>query len=226
MYIGSVAMTVFWSVYLHVSWAARARLPEDAPARFLLIVLPSTYLLLVVLAGWEGIPWFRLDLAGLLVLDGVTLVLWIASALLFALARRVPRGFRAILVTYNLVAVLAVSGVWVLRLWPTLLERARSLLEQGRSLDILSFSWLRGGSRAQAGSEQDLAAMLNRILIAALGYIPIAVVRMAYGSGKRRKMAQEISVLRRRMDVLESTLERRSASEPQPEGTREPEGGA
>ena len=72
IYVATAGLAVAWSVWNYFLWGGRAGLAEDSPFRFLNIIGPSAYFLLIVLAGWQHVKSVRLDLVGLVVLDALT----------------------------------------------------------------------------------------------------------------------------------------------------------
>lgn len=73
IYITSVLITILWSVWNYRLWTTKAQLREESIFRFVLIMGPSAYLLVCLLAGWRGGAGLRLDLLGIIVLDIVML---------------------------------------------------------------------------------------------------------------------------------------------------------
>ncbi len=204
IYVGTVALTVVWSVYLHTTWSTRAKLAEEAGARFLLIVGPSSYLLATVLSGWEEITEIRLDLIGLVFLSVIILLAWLVLLIYFA-ARHTndTHGYRIMLVLYNVASLLVVAGCWALRLFPDLRTAVMGFVTQGRDIDFFSFAWV---ALTPEKHQQDLPSMLNKILIAMLSYVPISLIRIAYGNSKRKKIVQEVEILRQRIISMEKHL--------------------
>ena len=204
IYVGAVALTVVWSVYLHTTWSTRAKLTEDAGGRFFLIVGPSSYLLATVLSGWQEITEMRLDLIGLVLLSGIILLTWLVLLIYFA-ARHTDdtQGYKIMLVLYNTASILVVAGCWSLRLIPPFREAVMGIVEESRTIDFFSFAWVALDTRSR---EQDLSSMLNRILIALLSYVPISLIRIAYGNRKRKRIVQDVDALRQRVISLEKHL--------------------
>jgi hypothetical protein len=205
IYVGAVALTVVWSVYLHTTWSTRAKLTEEAGGRFFLIVGPSSYLLATVLSGWQEITEMRLDLVGLVLLGAIIILTWLVLLIYFA-ARHTDdtQGYKIMLVLYNVTSILVVAACWSLRLIPPFREWVMGLVEESRSIDLFSFAWV---AMDTEGREPNLTSMLNRILIALLSYVPISLIRIAYGNRKRKRIVQEVDALRQRVISLEKHLQ-------------------
>ena len=77
------------------------------------------------------------------------------------------------------------------------------IVEESRTIDFFSFAWVALDTRSR---EQDLSSMLNRILIALLSYVPISLIRIAYGNRKRKRIVQDVDALRQRVISLEKHL--------------------
>ena len=222
IYAGAVVLTVLWSVYLHVTWSSRAGFPEEAGARFFLIVGPSSYLLAAVLSGWQRSAAVRLDLIGLVLLSVITILIWAVMLAYFALRHTDDtRGYRMLLILYNVGALLVVAGCWTVRLFPPVLIRITSLAEQSKSLNFFSFAWV---GLNPTNKERDLVSMLNKTLIALASYLPISLIRMAYGNSKRRKIMEQVRLLSERLERLEQRLQRESR-EKEREGEEAPSHG-
>ena len=204
LYIGTAIVTVLWSVWIYLSWQERARLREDSGFRVLLIVAPSSYFLLVSLSGWATISDFRVDLAALVVLDAITVGCGLVLGILILLTKVDQRGaYVALLVIYNAAALMTVAATFVIRHHPPLIARLASIVGQWGKLDFFSFTWLGAG---QGGGQPDLVGMLNKMLIALLSYIPIAVVRSVGSARQRRRLLREVASLRARVDSLEQRV--------------------
>ena len=204
VYLITAAVTVIWSVWIYLWWESRAGLAEETALRLFLIVAPSTYFLLIAISGWSGVPDFRLDLAGLILLDCVTVV----SAILLSTLLRFPRvnhrqAYLVILTLYNLIAIVEIVFVYVVRNTPSLTVRVASFVGEWQRIDLLSFSWLGGPERP---AQSDLVGLLNKILIALLSYIPVSIIRYIGSVRLRRKLERELNMLKARVDSLEQQI--------------------
>ena len=207
LYLGTAVIAILWSVWIYLSWEGRARLREDSGFRIVLIIAPSSYFLLIALSGWSSIADFRLDLAALVVLDAVTLLCALALGILSGLARAdARRGYLALLVVYNAAAILTVGAAFIIRSHSTLIMKLAAIVGQWGRLDFFSFSWL---GEDEATRRPDLTGLLNKIFIALLSYIPIAVVRAVGSARQRRRVLRELKALRERVDSLEQRLSER-----------------
>jgi len=72
LYICTAALTVAWSVYTYIAWTDKERRGEYVVGRFFLMIGPSAYFLLLILAGWSRVRELRLDLVGIAALDVLT----------------------------------------------------------------------------------------------------------------------------------------------------------
>jgi len=201
LYAGTGLLTVTWSVWAYLSWADHAGLPEGSGARFLLILGPSSTFLLLALAGWQRAGLLRLDLVGIVAFDVLTLAVWLALLLCRWLRIREYRKlYTFALVLYNGAALALILLAYLIKLFPPLLIRFTGLMRQLSRLDFFHFAWI--GLDPQT-HERDLVAMLNRVLIALLSYLPVALIRAAYLSRQRRKMAEDLESLKTRLEKLE-----------------------
>ena len=119
IYLGTALVTVVWSVWIYLAWLDRGGLPEDSPRRWLAMFAPSAYFLLMALAGWRHARVLRLDLAGLVALDGLTLLCALALLLLRGFRGRLGRrGYSRVLLAYHCAAVLLLLVFHLTRAFP------------------------------------------------------------------------------------------------------------
>ncbi len=204
VYLITAAITIIWSVWIYLWWESRAGLSEETALRLFLIVAPSTYFLLIAISGWAGIRDFRLDLAGLIFLDCVTILAGIFLSTLLRFPRVNHRhAYLVILTLYNLVAILEIAFVYVVRNTPSLMVKVASIAGEWQRIDFLSFSWLGGPERS---AQSDLVGLLNKILIALLSYIPVSIIRYIGSVRLRRKLERELSTLKAKVDRLEQQM--------------------
>jgi len=207
LYVATAAMAIAWSVYTYIIWSERERRGEYVVGRFFMLVGPSAYFLLLILAGWSRDKSLRLDLIGIALLDAVTAVCWlsllVARAVRSADPRRATAGF---LVAYHILAGLLVLGVLLVRAFPPLRIPLASWVQQGLHTDFLRLAW--SGLNPEA-RQQDVGAMANKVLIALLSYIPISLIRSILVnrqiSRQRRDMYRELKELKDRVAELERT---------------------
>lgn len=205
IYLSTAAITVPWSVWIYLWWESRAGLDEETGLRLILIVAPSSYFLLIAVSGWAGLPSFRLDLAGLVLLDGMTIIAAIfMSALLKFPKVNHRQAYLIILTLYNLFAIVEIVVLYVVRNSPTLLVRAAALAGEWQRINVLSFSWLGGQEQS---SQPDLVSLLNKILIALLSYIPVSIIRYISSVRLRRKLERELASLKTKVDRLERQVQ-------------------
>lgn len=207
IYLTTAAITVVWSVWIYLWWESRAGLSEETGLRLVLIVAPSTYFLVIAVSGWTGLPDFRLDLAALVLLDGVTVVAGIFLSTLLRFPKVNHRqAYLVILALYNLFALGEIVFVYAVRNSPALMIRVASLAGEWQKLNFLSFSWL--GS-PELSKQPDLIGLLNKILIALLSYIPVSIIRYIGSVRLRRKLERELSSLKSKVDRLEQQIAER-----------------
>jgi hypothetical protein len=173
--------------------------------RFFLIIGPSAYFLLLILAGWSRVRELRLDLVGIAGLDVLTAGCWLGLLLALAFRPRDPkRTLAGFLVVYHVLAVLLVLGVFLVRSFPPLRILLATWLDQGLRLQFLRFAWKELNPEAR---QQDLASMANKVLIALLSYIPVSLVRSILVnrqiSRQRRETYRLIEELKQRLEELE-----------------------
>jgi len=205
LYIGTAILTIAWSVWTYLTWSDRARLEDYTGKRFYLIASPSSYFLLLALAGWQRVQMIRLDLIGLAVYDILIVLCWILLLIARSLkASQFKKMYIRLLVVFNIVAVLLVGGVFLIRLFPPLLIRISDFINQGIRLDFFKFAWIGLDPETH---ERDFISMANKILIALFSYIPITVLRTLYThrqiSRQRRWVTMEINALKRKIEQLE-----------------------
>ena len=205
LYICTAALTVAWSVFTYIAWSDKERRGEYVVGRFFLMLGPSAYFLLLILAGWSRVQELRLDLVGIAVLDVLTAACWLGLLLARALrpgsSKRTLAGF---LIAYNVLAGVLLLGVFLVRSFPPLRIPLASWLGQGLRLEVLRFAWEELDPEAR---QQDLASFGNKVLIALLSYIPISLLRSILVnrqiSRQRRDMYREIAELKKRLEELE-----------------------
>jgi hypothetical protein len=206
LYIGTAILTIAWSVWTYLTWSDRSRLEDYTGKRFYLIASPSSYFLLLALAGWQRIQVIRLDLIGLAVYDILIVLCWILLLIARGLkASQFKKLYIRVLAVFNIVAVLLVGGVFLIRLFPPLLIRVSDFITQGIRLDFFKFAWIGLDPETH---ERDFISMANKILIALFSYIPITVLRTLYThrqiSRQRKWVTTEINALKRKIEQLEN----------------------
>lgn len=206
LYVITALLAIAWSVYTYILWSERERRGEYVVGRFIHIIGPSGYFLLLVLAGWSRSLTLRLDLISLAIYDALIVVCWVglllAQWLRRADARRALLGF---LVTYHVLSILLVLGVYLLRLFPPLLIPIASWINQVLRLEFFRFAWMAVNPETH---QQDVGFMANRVLIALLSYIPISLIRSILVNRQiarqRREMHRELEDLKKRVAELEN----------------------
>jgi hypothetical protein len=159
----------------------------------------------LVLAGWSRSQVLRLDLIGLAVYDALIVVCWVglllASWLRSAEPRRMLLGF---LVSYHVLAIALILGVYLVRLFPPLLIPISSWISQVLRREFFHFAWVAVNPETH---QQDVASMANKVLIALLSYIPISLIRSILVNRQiarqRREMYRELEDLKKRVEELE-----------------------
>jgi hypothetical protein len=205
LYLCTAALAVAWSVYTYIAWTDKERRGEYVVGRFFLIIGPSAYFLLLILAGWSKVQELRLDLVGIAALDVLTAGCWLGLLLARAVRPKDPkRNLSGFLVTYHVLAGLLVLALFLVRSFPPLRIPLAAWLYQALRLDFLRFAWTGLNPEAR---QQDLASLGNKVLIALLSYIPISLARSILAnrqiSRQRREMHREIEELKKRLEELE-----------------------
>jgi hypothetical protein len=206
IYVVTVLLAIAWSVYTYIRWSERERRGEYVVGRFIHIIGPSGYFLLLVLLGWSRSLVLRLDLISLAIYDAVIVVCWLGLLLAQWLrrsdSRRTLLGF---LVAYHVLSILLVLGVCLLRLFPPLLIPITSWVNQVLRLEFFRFAWVAVNPEAR---QQDVASMASKVLIALLSYIPISLFRSILVNRQiarqRREMYRELEDLKKRVAELEN----------------------
>jgi hypothetical protein len=212
LYICTAALTIAWSVYTYIAWTDKERRGEYVVGRFFLIIGPSAYFLLLILAGWSRVQELRLDLAGIAALDVLTAGCWLALLVALAVRPKDPkRTLAGFLIAYNILAGLLVLMVFLVRYFPPLRILLGTWIDQGLRLEFLRFAWTELNPEAR---QQDLSSMGSKVLIALLSYIPISLLRTILVnrqiSRQRREMYRALEELKKRVEELE----RRGRPEP------------
>ncbi len=199
IYLGTAGITVLWSVWIYLWWLDKARLPDESAARMVLIVAPSSYFLLAALSGWAAESSFRLDLAGLVALDALTVLSAVFLAIFAGALRAGRRGaYLTVLVVYNAVAIAIVAASYLVHGRPVVLRRLAS------EANLLGRINLLGGIR-----QPDFAELLSKLFLAVVSYLPVSVIRLLGSVRQRRRMARELQILRSRVEEVERRLAER-----------------
>jgi hypothetical protein len=206
LYIGTAILTIAWSVWTYLTWSDRSRLEDYTGKRFYLIASPSGYFLLLALAGWQRVQMIRLDLIGLAVYDVLIVLCWIILLISRGLkSSQFKKMYISVLAAFNIIAVLLVTGVFLIRLFPPLLIRVTNFINQGVRLEFFKFAWIGLDPETH---ERDFVSMANKILIALFSYIPITVLRTLYTHRQiirqRKWITMEINELKRKIEQLEA----------------------
>ena len=206
LYICTAALTVAWSVFTYIAWTDKERRGEYVVGRFFLIIGPSAYFLLLILAGWSRVQALRLDMIGIAALDVLTAVCWLGLLVARVVRSRDPkRTLAGFLITYHILAGLLVVGVFLVRSFPPLRIPISAWIDQGMRLDFLRFAWKELNPEAR---QQDLSSMGSKVLIALLSYIPISLLRTILVnrqiSRQRREMYRALEELKKRVEELEA----------------------
>jgi hypothetical protein len=114
------------------------------------------------------------------------------------------KNYIRILILYNVLTILLVTALHIIKYFPPLLIPITNLLVQGQRLDFFRFAWLGLDPETH---DRDLISMLNKILIALLSYLPIAFIRALIQARQRRRIVEELTLLRRRIEELEQSHE-------------------
>jgi hypothetical protein len=188
-------------------WSEKAGLPDDSGMRFFYIIAPSSFLLIIILSGWEHAVSIRLDIIGLLFLSGTTVLSALTLTILLYLLRVHPKtSYLSALAIYTILSILTAGGVHLIKLYPPLLIRLTGFLQTLSKLDFFSFAWVGLDSGTQ---QQDVVGMLNKIIIAFFTYLPVTLVRFIYISRKQRELKRQLDGLKKKVDNLEE--ERKSS---------------
>jgi hypothetical protein len=203
IYLTTALLAVIWSVQIYLNWHQKAGLAEDSGWRFFLIIAPSSYFLLTALAAWEKALYIRLDIIGLIIIDLFTLICWAALVIIGRIRHiNFRKNYIRILLFYNIFTILLVTALHIIKYFPPLLIPLTNLATQGQRLDFFRFGWLGLDPETH---DRDLVSMLNKILIALLSYLPIAFIRALLQARQRRRIVEQLNLLRRRIEELEQS---------------------
>ncbi len=206
IFLATAGVTVLWSVWSYFFWSEKVRVSEESPLRFVILIAPSAYFLLLVFTGWQREANIRLDLIGMILLVGFSLVGFLASLITGKMRKESRRNASIVVyVIYNLLGIATVAGAYIARSNPLVLIRLTALAERFREMEMLSFAWVNLDTEQQ---QQDLLVFLNRVLIAVLSYLPIAMLRFLSGARQRRRILRELDGLKRRLEAIEGRVNR------------------
>lgn len=205
LYIVTLVMTVWWAVSMYNLWESAAKLREDSIFRFLLIIGPATWFVVIAAAGWEVAEYIRLDVIGLVAFNALIVII---GGLLFILRRvfsqHTQRIYVISVIVFNVLALLIALFAHLIKFFPPLLIGLTSYVTKLQNVDVLSLSWL---AINPENHDESLIGVLNKIFIALFTYLPITVFRFVYNAHQRKKMNNEIQELRERVEELEGQLE-------------------
>lgn len=207
IYLATAILTIVWSVRLYMSWHDKGALKEESGLRYATIFMPVIWFLAIIFIGLGQMRVVKLDIVGLLMLDGITVIALITSFLVLGRFRKSKgtqrQGFLVLIWGYNILGLIIAVLMLILRRYPVILIRVTNLFYQLTSVDLLSFTWIGGSGEAR---EQDFISMLNKILIALLSYIPVSLVRFFAIRYQRIQTKKELDKLKFRVDNIESYL--------------------
>lgn len=203
-YFFTILITLGWSLLSYSSWHPRGKLPEFSGLRFLVLILPSSYFLIIALSAWPQEIFLRLDVAALLLLDFITLLNALLLGIFFK-HQKFPKIYKIILGVYHSCGIFLAIAVHLLRFSPTMLIQIAYFLRQFERVDLLSLNWLSLMPEAQ---DQQFEALLKKIILAVLSYVPIAIVRFLSALRQRLRLRKDIRVLEQRMGELEAKVSR------------------
>ncbi|MFP4362690.1 MAG: hypothetical protein ACLFR1_02345 [Spirochaetia bacterium] len=203
-YLITAVLTIGWSVWIYILWEELLPEREDSGARFILIIAPSAFFLLAAVAGWQGADFLRLDLIALILLDAVTVFVFIIMFIAVKLVRKYrAKLYLGTIVFYIFIAGALSLGAHVIRNNPALLIRFSYLVHQLEAADFLSFSWVALNPQT---NEVDFIGILNKLLIAAFSYVPIALIRFAVSHYQQRQTKKQVECLEKRICSLEQII--------------------
>ncbi len=206
IFLITAGVTVLWSVWSYFFWSEKVGVAEESPMRFFILIAPSAWFLLLVFTGWQRNAALRLDLIGMVLLVVFSLLGFFATLITGRLRTETRRSASGVVYgVYNFLAICTVAGAFVARSNPIVLIRLTSIAERFKEMELLSFAWISLDTERQA---QDLIVFFNRVLIAVLSYLPIAMLRFLSGARQRRRILRELDRMKRRLEALEGRIDR------------------
>ncbi len=206
IYIITALITILWSVWIYNLWGGRIGLKDDSGYRFLLMILPSTFFLVIVFVGFRPSLFIRLDLVGLLLYDFVTTISAVFILFGVYLFETNSRSWYVFSVTFQIVFS---SGVIImlllLRFFPPFLIKFSQLASEIKSINLFALLW---GFLNPERHERDLYDFINKILIALFSYIPISIARFFYNRRKLNQVLREFNDLKKELKKVSEIEER------------------
>ncbi len=206
IYIVTALLTIVWSVWIYTLWGVKVKLREDSGYRFLLMILPSSFFLVIVFAGFKPSLFIRLDLIGLVFYDLSTIVSGVLILFGVYLFRGNTRKWYVFGVVFQILFSLGVVIVLLaLRFFPPLLIKFSQIASEVKSVNLFAMLW---GFLNPERHERDLYDFINKILIALFSYIPISIARFFYNRRKLNQILNEFDRVKRELGRL-SEIEKR-----------------
>lgn len=202
IYFISGLITALWSFWLFIVWEKKAGLKDTSLLRFLLMLLPVSYYILITFSDWSSIIFLRVDIMGLVCISLAALFFWLIQLGTLFFRQEVYRQIFLITVMFNQAITLSlVVFTFVLKSYPLVAVRLSTFLESWQQVDLLKVLW------EGLDPEKNQATMLdlfNKIIIALGIYIPMTAVRIWYTDRKFKQLKQEIDNLQRCVDQMQS----------------------
>lgn len=202
LYLVTAFLTIAFSVWIYLAWVEKAGLNESSGKRFILILTPSTYFLIITLTySYHINKLIRFDLLGLMVFDVFLLIAVFALVFVFSFTKfNNKRSYIFILSLFNFFSIILIIFINYLKNSPVFLIYFSSLIRDWGDLNFFSFNWL--SVKIENGG-LDLVSLLNRVVIAVLSYIPISVIRFAYVRHQTSVLLKEYLEMDKRLKKLE-----------------------
>lgn len=197
----SAGLTIGWSLYIYNKAQLMLKDPRTSLIRFLILLAPSSFLLLVLFSGWQAVEYIRLDIVGLLFLD-LFMVLGFCADIAGRLLKKEKQKLvflTVFWVNFGL-SVLLVLFIYVIRLFPPLLIKVVSVLKEVRTFNLMAFAW---NILDPESSKDDVTNFVTRILIAVIAYIPVSLLRFLYVNRKLKRLEDDLGILKQRLAGLE-----------------------
>lgn len=199
IYAASSFIIVAWSIWVFLLWQKKTNFTDSSPIRFIILLLPESYILLIALSGWSNVFFLRFDVIGLSFISIITLLHGIVQAVSLPLCKRnYIKVYCITIITHNLLSIGIILFVYIIKNYPMIGITISAFLSSQESFKLLKDSWY--GSTTNPYTEE-IYRIITKIAITLCGYIPITLVRIWYTSYKFRQLKNEIDTLKDKVAI-------------------------
>lgn len=187
-------ITTLWSIWLFILWQKKLKFSDTSLMRFLLLLVPVAFFIIIVFSDWSKVVFLRVDIAGLIGITGAALFFWLIQVCTINLHNQYYKPIYIITIAVNQVLnLLLVLFLFSLRSFPLLAVRISAFFESWKDINILKVLW---EGLDPEKNEQSLFSLANKIFIALIIYFPLTAVRIWFTNRKFRQLKMEIDNLK------------------------------